>query len=209
MNPSRKLVPLNAADVSSFCKLLREQLTLAEVTPLPTHLALLNMLARSAGQRNYQAMRAAAVSLPVAPPLRVAEPQPIALPRDDTLSKTVKRAITHFDTAGRLMRFPTQFAVRQHALWAMWVRLPAKRDMTEADVNGYIARYHTFDDNATLRRELVNAKMLWRTRDGRIYRKEPVQPDADAAAFLKAVLAASTTVPANAVSATAARSPGR
>jgi hypothetical protein len=214
MNPSRELVPLIAADVSLFCKSLRMQLTNAEVTPLPSHLALLNMLARSAGHRNFQAMRAAAKLMPVAVAQVIPEPKLLAAPRDDALSKTARRAVTHFDTAGRLARWPTQFAVRQHALWALWVRMPAKRDMTEAEVNRYIAKYHTFEDNATLRRELINAKMLWRTRDGSVYRKEPVQPDADSAAFLKAVLDASTNERAGTragatVSARAARSPSR
>lgn len=210
MNPSRELVPLMAADVSLFCKSLRTQLTNAEVAPLPSHLALLNMLARSAGHRNFQALCAAAKLVPVATTQIIAEPKLLPAPRDDALSKTAKRAVTHFDTAGRLARWPTQFAVRQHALWALWVRMPAKRDMTEADVNRYIAKYHTFDDNATLRRELVNAKMLWRTRDGSVYRKEPVQPDADSAAFLKVVLDASTKEPVGtAVSARGARSPSR
>lgn len=208
MNLKRELVPLVAADVSFFCKALREQLTLAQVVPVPNHLALLNMLARSAGHRNFQAMRAAVSMIPAAATQAIAEPKPIAMPRDNALAKTVKRAVTHFDTAGRLMRWPTQFSVQQHALWALWVRLPGKRDLTEAEVNRYVAKYHTFGDNATLRRELVNAKMLWRTRDGSVYRKEAVQPDADAAALLKVVLAASADAPASAASTTAVKGAG-
>ncbi len=87
-----------------------------------------------------------------------------------------------------MIRFPAQLGVRLQTLWALWIHLPAKRDMSEAEVNSYIAKYHTFADNATLRRELVNAKLLWRTQDGRIYRKVTREPDADTVRFLKVVL---------------------
>jgi hypothetical protein len=197
MNPSRELVPLVAADISSFCKTLRQQLAEADVAPVPSHLALLNMLARSAGYRNYQALRAAPLTAPVASTAEGTVQKAIAfaviaMPRDESLSRTAKRAVTHFDTAGRLMRWPTQFSVQQQALWALWVRLPAKRDMSEADVNRYLTRYNTFGDFATLRRELVNAKFLWRTIDGRTYRKEARQPNTESAAFLKTLLTAAT-----------------
>jgi hypothetical protein len=203
MNPSRELVPFSVTDISTFSKLLREQLARAEVAPLPSHLALLNMLARSAGYRNFQTLRAAPVSPPIAAPIQsdtsvTVTFRAIAMPRDQTLSRHVKRAITHFDTAGRLTRWPTQFAVQQQALWALWVRLPAKRALSEADVNRYLARYNAFGDFATLRRELVNAKLLWRTKDGRCYRKETAQPNEDTIAFLKTLLAAAVDVaPAN------------
>ncbi len=197
MNPSREIVPLVAADISSFCKTLRQQLTTADVAPVPSHLVLLNMLARSAGHRNYQALRAAPLTAPVALETEVTVQKTIAfaaiaIPRDESLSRAVKRAVTHFDTAGRLMRWPTQFAVQQQALWALWVRLPAKRDMNEAEVNRYLSRYNTFGDFAILRRELVNAKFLWRTIDGRTYRKEARQADIESAAFLKTLLTATT-----------------
>lgn len=187
MNPNRELVPFSTADMSAFCKSLRMQLAEAEVSPLPSHVALLNMLARSAGHRNYQALRAAPA--PAAPPT-VAAITPLEMPRDPALSRIAARAITHFDSAGRLTRWPTQYAVQQQALWALWVRLPAKRDLNEATVNEYLARYNTLGDFATLRRELVNAKFLWRTTDGRTYRKEMRQPDMDSAAFLKVFHAA-------------------
>lgn len=191
MNASRDLVPFSSADISTFCKTLRAQLLANGAEQAPSHLALLNMIAKSAGHKNYQALRAAAAApRTVALQPAAAEPAPIPLPTDPNLSATVKRAITHFDTAGRLIRFPTQLGVRLVALWGLWVRLPVKRDMTEAEVNGYIAKFHTFADNATLRRELVNARLLWRTKDGSVYRRMAVQPEGDAAALLKVVLAA-------------------
>ncbi|MBI3716915.1 MAG: DUF2087 domain-containing protein [Betaproteobacteria bacterium] len=193
MNSSREIVPLQAADISSFCKNLRQQLADAGVSPVPGHLAFLNLLAKSAGHRNYQALR---VSAPAPSAVSAArEPMAIASPRGSTLPRAALRALTHFDTAGRLRRWPTQFAVQQYALWGLWIRLPLKRDMSEADVNRHLDAYHCFGDAATLRRELVNAKLLWRTIDCRLYRKEPRRRSDEANDFLEALVAACETGP--------------
>lgn len=196
MQASRELVPLYAADISTFCKTLREHLAHSET--VPGHLALLNLLARSAGHRNYQALRASAANRTAA----LAGPdvaQPIAAPRDSTLSRTAQRTLTHFDTAGRLTRWPKQFAVQQLAMWGLWMRLPTKRDMTEAEVNRYLAAFNTFDDPVTLRRELVNARLLWRTPDCSVYRREAPQSPPEAHEFMKALQAAMVSTPAPAL----------
>lgn len=188
MNPSRELVPLHIADVSLFSKTLRRLLAESGAGALPGHVVFLNLLAKSAGHRNYQALRAAPA--PAAPAVEAAPPKsvPFEVPRGSALPRITLRALGHFDTAGRLLRWPTQFAVQQRALWALWVRLPARRDLTEAEVNGYLTSFHAFGDPATLRRELVNARLLWRTPDCRVYRKEGRRPDAEARAFLDTLL---------------------
>jgi hypothetical protein len=180
------VVALNIADLSAFCKSLRSQLT--DAASLPSHLALMNMLARSAGYRNYQMLRAKP-SATVAPAnektMAAKVAKAITLPRDQDIPKLIQRTLSHFDTDGRLMRWPTQFSVQQLALWSLWMRLPGKRDLTEREVNTYLDAYNAFGDPVTLRRELVNAKLLWRTKDGRTYRKEAKTPSADAALFIK------------------------
>ncbi len=191
MKPALESVPLHAADISVFCKNLRRHLADSGAGTVPGHLALLNLLARSAGLRNYQALRAApAPTVAIATqPAPVAPPKPIAIPRGSVLPRATRRTLTHFDTAGRLLSWPTQFAVQQRALWALWVRLPAKRDLTEADVNRYLLGYHAFGDPATLRREMVNARLLWRTPDCRTYRKEARRPEAEVRDFLATLFA--------------------
>ena len=57
---------------------------------------------------------------------------------------------------------------QQIAIWALWSRLPAQR-------------------------ELVEAKLLWRTVDCRVYRKEVRRPDGETRAFLDLLF--SNTVP--------------
>ena len=197
MSSTRQIVPLSVADVSSFAKILRDAF-IAAPTP-PSHLAFLNLVAKSAGYRNYQALRAAATSATNTTPARLAttatapapaRPRAIELPRDIALTRTAARAVSHFDAQGKLLRFPTQLSVRLIALWGLWCRLPAKRELSESQVNATIAAFHCFNDNATLRRELVNAKLLWRTTDGRVYKKVAKPPDEEAQAFLKALLRA-------------------
>ena len=181
---ARQAFPLFIADISTFTKSLRQHLAQSSAD-VPSHLSLLNLLAKSAGYRNYQALRA---SPPKSiEPERIAAPKPIVVPRGSALPRATRRALTHFDTAGRLMRWPKQFTVQQCALWALWVRLPAKRDLTEPEVNRYLTGYHAFGDPATLRRELVNARLLWRTQDCRVYRKETRRPAAEVREFLTAL----------------------
>jgi hypothetical protein len=189
MNTSRATVPLVAGDISTFCKLLRQQLAAAG-HEAPGHVALLNMLARSAGYRNYQTLKAHPSAAPAAASVtsnaKIAEPAspPITLPRGSTVPLPLRRLLTCFDTQGRLTRWPNKYAAQQTAIWALWSRLPSQRELTEKQINDYLLASHTYGDPATLRRELVNAKLLWRTVDCRVYRKEPRRPGTEARAFL-------------------------
>jgi hypothetical protein len=102
------------------------------------------------------------------------------------LSPTARKALMQFDESQRLVRLPHKFSVQQMATWALWTQFAARRPYTEKEVNSIIDANHTFGDYATLRRELVNMKLLGRTSDGREYWKEPRRPDAEVRAFLQA-----------------------
>jgi hypothetical protein len=182
MKPNVATVPLNVADISAFAKALRQRLLDAAAVGTPTHLALLNHIAKSAGYRNYQTLRAAATSQ-----TPLGEGVPIAPPSN--IDRTIAKALRQFDRRGRLLKWPTQFAVQRLALWGVWTRLPSKRELSEREVNEYLNRFNAFDDPVTLRRELVNMKMLWRTKDGGVYRKIAAVPNEDAALFVKLLLA--------------------
>ena len=186
MNTSRETVPFIAADISTFCKNLRLQLSTAGHTA-PSHVALLNMLARSAGYRNYQTLKARGpekASAPSAPP-----PVPISLPPGTEASKPMHRLLACFDTDGKLIRMPHKYAAQQMAIWALWSRFPAQRELNEKEVNDYLNAWHIFGDPATLRRELVNAKLLWRTVDCRVYRREMLRADDETRTFLNLLFA--------------------
>ena len=190
----RLLVPLVTPDVSGFAKALKRLLDErhAEGKPLPTHVELLNLLARAGGVRNFQTLQAAALAAPppdVArhqPPVEAAEADIVEAVDLSVLSATARKALMQFDAAGRLVRLPNKLSVQQLANWALWTHFEARRKYTEKEVNAVLNAHHTFGDQATLRRELVNMKLLGRKSDCSEYWKEPQRPTEDVQAFLRA-----------------------
>jgi len=118
-------------------------------------------------------------------------PPPPEAPPPAPLSEHARRALMQFDAEGRLIRWPQKLSVQRLALWALWVHFDARRVYTEAEVNQVLKAWHHFSDHATLRRELVNLRLLTRTPDCREYRKQLPRPDDEAQALLQAMRAAS------------------
>ena len=179
----RDLIACPVPDLSSFAKSLRAQLSaqLGSDQSLPSHLSLLNMLARAAGHRNLQALKAAATRPSPAPALPL---PPARGPRHPALSDAADRALRQFDAQGRLMRWPTKYTVQRYAMWGLWLHFDAKRPYTEREVNAVLQQRHSFGDHCTLRRELITMRLLERTPDGTEYRKVAARPEADVAALL-------------------------
>lgn len=179
-----RAIPFYVDNLSALAKSLREQLTpFAQAATLPSHVQLLNWLARAAGHRNYQALRAAATLQPVSPPAN-------ALPAaafDASLTAHASKALTQFDERGRLSRWPHKYAVQRVAMWALWQRFDARRTYTEREVNVVLNTWATYGDHATLRRELINMKLLGRKPDCSEYWKEPVRASDEVRAFLRAL----------------------
>jgi len=171
-----------APSISALAKSLCEQF--ASASAAPSHLQMLNWLARGAGHRNYQAFRAAAVAAPAV----ASEPtKPAArLEKSVALSAHATKALMQFDEAGRLVRWPSKFAVQRFAMWALWMRFDASRVYTEREVNTLLNALATFGDPVTLRRELINMKLLARKADCSAYWKEPQRPDEEMQVFLRA-----------------------
>lgn len=184
---TRLLLPLSVPDLSSFAKNLKTNLDArhAEGMPPPSHLELLNLLSRAAGQRNYQTLRASAAH---AAPLAVAETTPTETPIAlGVLTPTVRKTLMQFDAAGRLVRLPNKLSVQQMAMWWMWTQFAVRRKYSEKDVNQVLNAHHTFGDQATLRRELINMKLMGRKSDCSEYWKEPVRPSTEVQDFLRAM----------------------
>jgi hypothetical protein len=172
---TRHLTPLHADDVSSFAKALGAQLALAHAKTArpPGHVELLNMLARAAGHRNFQSLRAR---------------PPVEAPASDApLSETAVKALRQFDAAGRLVRWPIKFSVQRLMLWGLWMRFEPRRKYSEREVNELLNAWHLFGDHCTLRRELVEMGMLARRSDGSEYRKQPLRPPPEAMALMRAL----------------------
>jgi hypothetical protein len=183
---SRQVLPFVADDMSAFARALRRELSGAhqradgapEALPAPSHLALLNMLARSAGYRNFQHFRAqqGARERLDEPRMTPAEPAPDYV--------KVERIARHFDAAGRLVRWPGKFGDRTLCLWVLWSRIEARRAFSEAQVNTALQAGHLFGDHALLRRELCDRGLMRRTPDGREYRRIEQAPPVDARALI-------------------------
>lgn len=175
----RETVPFATDDLSAFARALSRALAERESSSPPTHVEMLNLIARAAGHRNVQALRAS-LRAPAAP-LAAEDREPLA-----PLSPTARRALRQFDTRGRLVRWPRKFAVQRFAMWILWTRFDARRVYSEKEVNAVLREANTFGDHVTLRRELVDHRLLTRTSDCSEYRKLAARPDAETRALLAA-----------------------
>lgn len=169
---SRTLLPLFAADISAFARSLRGQL--ADCQRTPGHLELLNMLARSAGWRNFQHLRAQLAA-------REQLDTPLPAPVDYV---QVRRLMRFFDAQGRLLRWPSKFSQRGPCLWVLWSRIPPRRTLSEQQVNELLLANHLFGDQALLRRELCDRGLLARSADCREYRRIERRPPPEACALI-------------------------
>ncbi|WP_454616210.1 DUF2087 domain-containing protein [Bradyrhizobium cenepequi] len=174
---SRIPVPFAAGDISALAKSLRGQL--ARRTSTPSHVELLNMLARSTGYRNYQQFRAQELDghRHIGRP-SLSEPEAVDVRR-------VERAARYFDTQGRLLRWPARQSLQNLCLWVLWSAFPSRRSLADAEVTAFLVARHAFGDHALLRRSLCCSGLVSRTRDGRDYRRIERKPPAEAAALIR------------------------
>ncbi len=175
----REPVSFVVPDLSAFARSLERSLaSRAPATP-PGHVELLNLIARAAGHRNVQALRASRAA-PVTPPAREHRAPPLPL------TVNARKALQQFDGRGRLVRWPAKFSVQRLAMWILWTRFESRRAYSEKDVNEVLRAANAFDDHVTLRRELINHRLLTRESDGSEYRKVPARPDPETRALLSA-----------------------
>lgn len=171
---TRTAYAYEVADISALAKALVRQL--GEAPEPPGHLAMLNMLARGAGWRNFQHFRASQSA-----EAALAEPAP----QEATDFTQVTRALRQFDAEGRLIRWPSRAGQISLCLWPLWARIPADSSMTEREVNGHLNASHLFGDPAQLRRFMVGARMLSRKPDCTDYRRIEQRPPPEALALIR------------------------
>ena len=85
----------------------------------------------------------------------------------------------YLDREGRLTQFPTKRRKKIIALCYLADRIPVGQTYSERDFNALLNTLHTFDDPATLRRELFDHYLIDRDKEGRSYRLSPERPDAE------------------------------
>ncbi|SDZ30535.1 hypothetical protein SAMN05444004_11019 [Jannaschia faecimaris] len=166
----RDAIPILVEDVSLFARSLRSQLS-GETT----HQTMLNTVARAAGYRNFQHLKAAhgwAEKEAEVPPN-------LAL---------VRRARARFNPEGLFIGWPAKRSLRTLCLWPIWARLDPKAVLTEREISSVIHGLCTFRDAAGIRREMVGEGMLTRTLDGSEYRRVNRKPDPTQRALIRLVL---------------------
>ncbi|KIT17278.1 DUF2087 domain-containing protein [Jannaschia aquimarina] len=163
----RTEIPLDVADIGRFAKSLRGQ-----IETDASHQTMLNALARAAGWRNYQHLRAAHEGAAPEPPADL---------------RAVTRAAARFDADGRFTGWPVKRSLRTLCLWPIWARLP-QGPLDERGISAAIHDLCTFRDAAGIRREMVGEGLLTRNRDGSDYRRLNRAPDQTQRALIRAVI---------------------
>jgi hypothetical protein len=182
---SRTALPLSVGDISAFARALGGQLAGRELKvgqiksgqSKPSHVELLNMLARAAGFRNYQHLRADAAAFD-----RLDRTPPAPAPIDH---RRVEKVSRYFDRDGLLVQWPARASHQKLCLWVLWSRIPAGMTFAERRVNEALTANHRFGDHALLRRELFDAGLVSRTPDGREYRRIEQKPPAEAITLIR------------------------
>jgi hypothetical protein len=177
---SRESLPFVAPDLSAFARSLTRALKEREEAEPPGHVEMLNLISRAAGHRNVQALRAAQRDLPPAP--LAPEDRPAMPP----LTANARKALMQFDSRGRLIRWPHKFTVQRMAMWILWTLFESRRVYTEKEVNAILKAANDFGDHVTLRRELINHRLMTRKDDCSAYRKLVARPDDEVRALLAA-----------------------
>ncbi|MEX1308622.1 MAG: DUF2087 domain-containing protein [Eubacteriales bacterium] len=73
------------------------------------------------------------------------------------------------DDQGRITQLPRKRVVRHVLLSHLAEKFVPDKDYTEKEVNAICDKWHTFSDFFLLRREMVDAGLLCRERDGSRY----------------------------------------
>jgi len=172
---SRTSIPFATNDISALARSLREQL--GDRDSAPGHVKLLNILARTAGYRNFQSLRAQAAAHHL-----LSRPQTPPKPVD---YEQVNRLARFFDAKGLLANWPAKSSLQETCVWVLWSRLPSHQTLTEDQLNSHIRANPLFGDHALLRRQLCDLGLVSRTADGREYRRVERQPSAEALALIR------------------------
>lgn len=80
------------------------------------------------------------------------------------------------DNEGRLTALPAKRKMKLHVLMYLSEKIVSGKVYTEKEINALLNEWHTYGDPVTLRRELVDHKILIRDDYGKEYRRSEVLP---------------------------------
>lgn len=81
------------------------------------------------------------------------------------------------DDSGRIKRWPKQKDYKRLVLEYLAGKFEYNRKYSEKEVNAIIQEWHTFEDYFLLRRELIESRLMLRTRSGSEYWRESKDQD--------------------------------
>jgi hypothetical protein len=94
----------------------------------------------------------------------------------DELQRLRQELYTFLDEQDRLWVWPARPAKRNAAIRYLATKFEPGKEYTEREVNDLLKTWHTFGDHALLRRELYDAKLIERTRNGAKYWRQQSNP---------------------------------
>ena len=85
---------------------------------------------------------------------------------DENMVNTQLRELKPFiNDKGQLTSYPAKYKKKLMALWYLADKIDMDCEYSEPEINSLINSLHTFGDQATLRRELINKRLLFRSTD--------------------------------------------
>ncbi len=76
-----------------------------------------------------------------------------------------------FDEEGRMKSWPGKFGKQQIAMGLLAEQIESGKEFDEKEINEVLNTLHTYNDPASLRRSMIEQKLMDRTPDGRKYWK--------------------------------------
>lgn len=159
------------ADISALARSLHDQME--SLGRQPSHLELLNMLARGAGFQNFQHLKAKSDET------RRVDPAAPEVAMSGVDLGYVQKVARLFDDEGRMTHWPSKEKQAILCMWYMWSKVPPGQTYAEKDFNAVINAWHLFGDHALIRRSMFEMKLIDRTRQGRDYRRIEQDPPAE------------------------------
>ncbi|NMH64993.1 DUF2087 domain-containing protein [Shewanella salipaludis] len=162
---TKQIIPFSCDDISALAKSLRKQLQSCD--SFPSHVDMLNILAKATGYANFQQLRQATEAMSAAA-------------EREQLDIAIPAKLKPFMTQDYILRaWPVKRALQDLSLWFFWCRFQYQQAYGESEVNEVIKGFLGFADFALIRRELCNHKLLKRTDDGRHYWRAAAKPPAE------------------------------
>ena len=81
------------------------------------------------------------------------------------MEEKISELLPFLNERGQLTALPAKHKKKLMALWYLADKIDMDCEYSEPEINSLINSLHTFGDQATLRRELINKRLLFRSTD--------------------------------------------